>query len=320
VSSPVPSIRDCVAQAAERLSQGPHAERARQDAEALVGAVLKKNKAWLFAHVDDALPQAAICLLQEWVEKRFIGEPLQYILGEVEFYRLPFRVTRDVLIPRPETEHVVESTLGLIPVFDQRPKRFFEMRRVYPATHSEERRARRKDPETAGWPPRVLDVGTGSGCIAISIAHDWSEAEVTAVDLSAASLEVARFNAERFGHANQIRFLQGDLLEPVAGERFELIVSNPPYVAERDRDTLAVEVRDFEPAQALFAGEDGLAVYRRLIPAAHAALVPGGWIVLEIGFGQEPTVRELLRDAGFEAIDFTPDLQGIARVASARRP
>jgi release factor glutamine methyltransferase len=315
----MPSMAECVARAAERLAYGPHPERARLDAETLVRSVLGKDKSWLIAHADEELPEAAIGLLAERIERRSLGEPIQYILGETEFYGLPLRVTRDVLIPRPETEHVVESALGLIPVFDERPKRFFEMRRVYPATHSEERRASRKDPETAGWPPRVLDVGTGSGCIAISIAHDWSEAEVTAVDLSPASLEVARFNAERFGHANQIRFLQGDLLEPVQGEHFELIISNPPYVAERDRESLAVEVRDFEPAQALFAGEDGLAVYRRLIPAAHAALAAGGWIVLEIGCGQEESVRALLSGAGFEAIEFAADLQGIVRVASARR-
>jgi release factor glutamine methyltransferase len=315
----MPSLAECAARAAERLAHGPHAERARLDAETLLLAILRKNRAWLLAHPDEPAPADVVSRYAEWVERRSFGEPVQYIVGEVEFYRLPFRVTRDVLIPRPETEHVVERALHLMPVFDRRPRRFFEMRRVYPATHSEEKRASRKDPETAGWPPRVLDVGTGSGCIAISIAHDWSEAEVIAVDLSAASLEVARFNAERFNHANQIRFLQGDLLAPVAGERFELIVSNPPYVAEGDRESLAVEVRDFEPAQALFAGEDGLAVYRRLIPAAHAALAADGWIVLEIGYGQEASVRRLLGEAGFEGIEFAADLQGIARVASGRR-
>jgi release factor glutamine methyltransferase len=314
------SIAEGVAQAAERLSHGPHAERARLDAEMLLGAVLKKNKAWLHAHGEETLPETAVPRLAEWVERRSFGEPLQYILGETEFYRLPFRVTRDVLIPRPETEQVIEHVLHLIPVFDRRPKRLFEVRRIRPATHDEEKGRRTIDPHSAGWPPRILDVGTGSGCIAVSIAHDCSEAEITATDLSASALELACFNAERLGYAKHIRFLQGDLLEPVAGEQFDLIISNPPYVAERDRDSLAVEVRDFEPAQALFAGEDGLAVYRRLIPAAHAALVPGGWIVLEIGFGQEMGVCELLNAAGFEAIEFAADLQGIARVASARRP
>jgi release factor glutamine methyltransferase len=314
----MPSIAECVARAAERLQYGPHAARARLDAETLLQSLLKKNRAWLLAHGDEEVPETLVSRYAEWVERRSFGEPVQYIVGETEFYGLPIRVSREVLIPRPETELVVESALGLIPVFHPRPKRFFSVRRVYPSAFRE-RRASPRDPQNPNWPPRVLDVGTGSGCIAIAIAHDWSEAEVTAVDLSAASLGVARFNAGRFDHANQIRFLQGDLLEPVAGERFELIVSNPPYVAERDRDSLSVEVRDFEPAQALFAGEDGLAIYRRLIPAAYAALVPAGYLVLEIGFGQEARVRGLLSGAGFEAIEFSADLQGIPRVASARR-
>jgi release factor glutamine methyltransferase len=174
--------------------------------------------------------------------------------------------------------------------------------------------------EVAGWPPRVLDVGTGSGAIAISIAHDWPEAEITAIDLSPAALEVARGNAERLGFADSIRFLQGDLLAPVAGERFEIVVSNPPYVAETDRESLSVEVREYEPALALFAGDDGLEVYRRLIPAAFDALIPGGFVVLEIGYGQSPAVAELLATSGFEEIEFVPDLQRIPRLACARRP
>lgn len=282
----MPSIAECVAQAAERLSHGPHAERARLDAETLLGAVLKKNKAWLLAHGQKTLPETAIPRLAEWVERRSFGEPIQYILGETEFYRLPLRVTRDVLIPRPETEHVVDRAL--------------ELAGIFPA-------------------PRIVDAGVGSGAIAIALAHKLSAAAIAATDISAAALALARENAGRNGVLRRVRFLEGDLLEPVAGERFDLIISNPPYVAERDRDSLAVEVRDFEPAQALFAGEDGLAVYRRLIPAAHAALVPGGWIVLEIGFGQEMGIRELLNAAGFEEIEFAADLQGIPRVASARR-
>jgi release factor glutamine methyltransferase len=221
------------------------------------------------------------------VMRRRYGEPIQYITGETEFYGLPFRVTPDVLIPRPETEHLVEKVVELVASF-----------------HA----------------PRIVDVGTGSGAIAVSIAHDWPEAEITAIDLSPAALEVARGNAERFGCADCIRFLQGDLLTPVAGERFEIIVSNPPYVPETDRATLAVEVRDHEPALALFAGLDGLAIYRRLIPQAFAALTPGGFFALEIGFGQSEAVRALLASSGFEQIEFTPDLQGILRVVSARRP
>jgi release factor glutamine methyltransferase len=282
----MPSIAESVARAAERLSYGPHPERARRDAEMLLSAVLKKNKAWLLAHADDELPEASMRPLAEWVERRSFGEPVQYILGEAEFYGLPFRVTRDVLIPRPETEHLVEKVLELAARFRT---------------------------------PRIVDVGTGSGAIAVALANRLPEARIRATDLSAAALAVARENAARHGVEQRIRFVEGDLLEPVAGERFEIVVSNPPYVAERDRDSLAVEVRDYEPAQALFAGEDGLAIYRRLISAAHAALAAGGWIVLEIGYGQEAGVRELLRAAGFEEIGFSADLRGFPRVVCAMR-
>jgi release factor glutamine methyltransferase len=282
----MPSLAGCAAQAAERLAHGPHAERARLDAETLLLAILRKNRAWLLAHLDEPVPAEAVSRYAEWVERRSLGEPVQYIVGETEFYGLPFRVTRDVLIPRPETEHLVERALELAAEFSA---------------------------------PRVVDVGTGSGAIALALAHQWPDAVVTATDISAAALAVARGNAERLGFAKQVRFLESDLLEPVAEERFDLVVSNPPYVAERDRESLTVEVRDFEPAQALFAGEDGLAVYRRLIPAALAALAEGGWIVLEIGYGQEASVRALLAEAGFKDIEFAADLQGIARVASGRR-
>ncbi|MGA7340809.1 MAG: peptide chain release factor N(5)-glutamine methyltransferase [Terracidiphilus sp.] len=314
------TLGDSLLQAESRLSEGPHPDRARKDAENLLCHLLRKNRAWLLTHRDAGLDGPELEEFNQLVERRRAGEPVQYIAGEVEFYRMPFRVNRDVLIPRPETEHVVECASQLIPAFGQRSKGLFEFRRIHPATHSEKQRERRGDPQQAGWPPRVLDVGAGSGCIAIGIAHDWSEAEITAIDSSTSALEVARFNAERLGFAGRIRFLEGDLLAPVAGERFEIVVSNPPYVPEKDRGTLAVEVRDYEPQQALFAGEDGLAVYRRLIPEAFGALVPGGFVVLEIGFGQRAAIRALLAQSGFEEIGFTADLQGIPRVASARRP
>jgi release factor glutamine methyltransferase len=143
---------------------------------------------------------------------------------------------------------------------------------------------------------------------------------MTATEISSSALAVARQNAARNGVARRIRFLKGDLMAPVAGEEFEMVVSNPPYVPEGDRETLSVEVRDYEPAQALFAGKDGLAIYRRLIPAALGALVSGGFLVLEIGYGQQAAIDALLAGAGFPEVEFTPDLQGIARVVTARRP
>jgi len=277
--------------AAERvLAGGPHPDKARRDAEELLLLALGRdvpgaNRAWLLAHHDEP----ALCTasaLATLVDRRIAGEPLQYIAGETEFYRLPFFVDRSVLIPRPETEHVVERVLELGPAFAK---------------------------------PRIADVGTGSGAIAIAVAHERPEAVVAATEISGAALRLARRNAERHGLAKRVRFFEGDLLAPVAGEQFDIVVSNPPYVAERDRDSLPVEVRCFEPAEALFAGEDGLASYRRLIPAAQNALAPGGYVVLEIGFGQEEAVRALLADAGFTEIEFRADLQRIPRVASARR-
>ncbi len=220
------------------------------------------------------------------IERRATGEPVQYIVGEAEFYGLPFRVTRDVLIPRPETEHLVEKVIELAAGFAA---------------------------------PRIVDVGTGSGAIAVALAANLPPAAIAATDVSAAALAIARENSTRNGVADRIRFFVGDLLAPVAGEQFDLAVSNPPYVPEGDRDSLAVEVRGYEPAQALFAGVDGLAIYRRLISQAFAALAPGGFVVLEIGYGQQAAVRALLADAGFAQVAFAADLQGIPRVAFALR-
>jgi release factor glutamine methyltransferase len=286
------TIRALLAEAEGILAAGPHPDRARRDAEMLLLHVLREdtpdaNLAWLIAHGDETVPATAAAVFRARFERRRSGAPIQYITGEAEFYGLRFQVNRDVLIPRPETELLVEKTVELAPV----------VRR-----------------------PRLLDVGTGSGAIAIALAHEWPDAVVTAVDISAAALEVARRNAMRTGFADRIRFLQGDLLEPVAGERFDIVVSNPPYVPEKDRESLTVEVREYEPAQALFAGADGLDVLRRLIPAAFAVLAPGGIIAIEVGYGQKADVEKLLASTGFTEIEFTKDLQGIPRVASARRP
>jgi release factor-specific protein-(glutamine-N5) methyltransferase len=351
------TLRSLISSGAKRLALGPHPDRARQDAETLLLRLLGRNKAWLMAHGNDELSGAQVDRYAELLERRDRGEPIQYITGETEFYGLPFRVTPDVLIPRPETEHLVEKVLELAGGFEE---------------------------------PRIVDVGTGSGAIAIVLACKLAQmatkknelagefpeifpsgakarvdfaassarlkscpdtkqsffaaclapegiseslpgnapisaagqtpiATVTAIDLSAPALAVACENAERNGISGSIRFLCGDLLAPVADERFEIVVSNPPYVSSADRDSLPVEVRDYEPELALFAGEDGLAIYRRLIPAAHAALIPGGFVALEIGYGQDAAIRDLLAESGFEEIEFVPDLQGIRRVACGKR-
>jgi len=302
----LPTLGKLVREATERLRRGSRPDqpqpdsaepagsprdRARLDAERLLLHVLGpgKNKAWLMTHLEEELPVAEAARYSRLIERRSQGEPIQYITGETEFYGLPFRVTLDVLIPRPETEHLVEKVIELAAQFKN---------------------------------PHIVDVGTGSGAIAVALAHELAraqlQAQVTAIDLSSQALKIAEENARRNGV--YLRFLQGDLLAPVAGERFEIIVSNPPYVPSEDRASLSIEVRDHEPALALFAGEDGLEVYRRLIPAAFDALTPGGFVALEIGFGQSSAIATLLIGSGFEQIEFIPDLQGIPRVACARRP
>jgi release factor glutamine methyltransferase len=281
----VASLHNFVSEGMVRLSPGPHKDRARADAELLLLHVLGKNKSWLMAHLDEELAEDNAVHYIELIERRFKGEPIQYITGEMEFYGLPFRVTPDVLIPRPETEHLVDKVIELAARFEQ---------------------------------PRILDIGTGAGAIAVALAHKLPHAHIAATDISERALAVARENAKRNGV--DLRFLLGDLLAPVAGERFEIVVSNPPYVPNADRATLSVEVREHEPALALFAGEDGLDVYRRLIPAVFGALTPGGFVAFEIGCGQSTAIADLLVHAGFEQIEFIPDLQGILRVACAWRP
>jgi release factor glutamine methyltransferase len=290
--SGVATIRVMLAEAEGSLVEGPHAGRARRDAETLLLQAMREdvpdaNLAWLIAHGYETLPARATATFRAWVERRRAGEPIQYITGEAEFYGLSFRVNRAVLIPRPETEHLVEKVIEIAGGLEKQ---------------------------------RIADVGTGSGAIAVALASKLAGARIHATDFSPAALAVARGNAERNGVADRVAFHEGDLLAPVAGKLFDFIVSNPPYVPEKDRDSLSVEVRDYEPAQALFAGADGLAICRRLIPAAFNALFHERYLALEIGFGQETAVNALLAGTGFTQIEFTQDLQGIPRVAVARRP
>jgi release factor glutamine methyltransferase len=281
------TLEEWLEKGAAQLGSGPHPDRARRDAEALLAHILRRNRAALLARWKEPLDAEAAARYVALIQRRMTGEPMQYIFGETEFYGLPFAVTRDVLIPRPETEHLVETVIALAARFPE---------------------------------PRIVDVGTGSGAIAVALAHELPHARITAIDISAPALELARDNAGLNGVAGRIRFLRGDLLAPAAQERFDIVVSNPPYVPRADRASLAVEVREYEPALALFAGDDGLDAYRRIIPAAQATLVSGGLAAFEIGYGQAPAVRALLSDSGFDQIDSVPDLQGIQRVVFARRP
>jgi len=193
-----------------------------------------------------------------------------------------------VLIPRPETEHLVETVLELV---------------------------KQREPEEK---LRLIDVGTGSGCIALALASELTQAEIHACDLSDEALEMARANAARLGFENRIAFRKSDLLSAYAGETFDFVVSNPPYVGESEADKVQRQVREFEPKVAVFSGLEGMDIYRRLIPQAKVALKPGGWFAAEIGFSAESKVRELM--AGWDEVQVTPDLQGIPRVIAARCP
>ena len=286
------TIRGLLVEAEVSLAERPHPESARRDAEMLLLHAIREelpdvNLAWLIAHGHETLSARTHANFRARVERRRAGEPIQYITGEAEFYGLSFKVSREVLIPRPETEHLVEKVMELARGFERQ---------------------------------RIVDIGTGSGAIAVVLASNLPDVHIHATDVSASAVRVARGNAKRHGVEARVIFRVGDLLTPVAGKRFDLIVSNPPYVPESDRDSLSVEVRDYEPAQALYAGADGLDVYRRLIPAAFGALFHERYLALEIGFGQEAAVNALLAAAGFIGIEFTKDLQGIPRVATARRP
>lgn len=273
------NLRSILDEAAARLDGSP---TARRDAELLLMRAAGRDRAWMLTHPEASLTPEQSALLEGWIARRARREPIQYILGETEFYGLAFTVTPDVLIPRPETEHLVEAVL--------------------------ERVAREA-------PVRICDVGTGSGAIAVALAHALPRAQGTALDISRAALEVAAGNARRHGVAERVRFLESDLLNAVRDERFDVVVSNPPYVS--NDESLEAQVRDYEPHAALFAGPTGLEVYRRLIPQAHEALVPGGWLLMEIGHGQRDGVAALLRD--WDGVHFVQDLQGIPRIAIARR-
>ncbi|MBZ5648135.1 MAG: peptide chain release factor N(5)-glutamine methyltransferase [Acidobacteriia bacterium] len=256
----------------------------RMNAEVLLMFVLGVDRAYLYAHPERELSAEEQARYDEALRERATGKPAQYITGHQEFWGLDLIVTPAVLIPRPETEHVIETVV--------------ELARTFPAKN-------------------ILDVGTGSGCIALALARELPKAEITATDISAEALEVARANAARLQLESRLTFRQADLLEGVPPGTFDYVVSNPPYVSEEERDKVQREVRKFEPTAAVFGGPHGLDIYRRLIPQAKEALKPGGWLVMEIGFSQEEQIRELL--ARWAEVRVTADLQGIPRVAAGRK-
>lgn len=263
-----PTVRAALAQARDLGLAG-------FDAQWMLAALLGRPRSWLIAHDHDPLPPQVAGQYAALAARRALGEPMAYLLGEKEFFGLTLEVGPAVLVPRPDTETLVEWALTLIP--QDRP-----------------------------W--RVLDLGTGSGAIALALQSQRPQADITAIDASAEALVVARANARRL--SLPVRFLQGSWLEPVAGERFDLIVSNPPYIA--DGDVHLADLR-FEPQTALTAGPDGLSDLRQITAGARAHLAPRGWLLLEHGYDQAAAVQDLLRSHGWQAVSTRRDLGGQER-------
>ena len=267
-------------------------ESSRLEAELLLSHVLGKDRVYLYTHFDQPLTEGEREAYRTLVKRRALREPLAYIIGHREFFSRSFAVSPAVLIPRPETEHVIEAVLDWL----------------------------ERHPVPTPW---ILDVGTGSGIIAVTLACELKTARIIATDISEAALSQARQNAEAHGVADRIDFVAGDIFQALSsstGQRFHVVASNPPYVDLASRAGLQPEVRDFEPAAALFADEAGLAVIRRLCADVGAHLEAPGLFVCEIGFGQRDVVAAAARASGtFETIDFRPDLQQIPRVLAASR-
>ncbi len=299
-------------------------------AELLLMHVLGRDRAWLYAHCEEVISPEDARRYFDLVAHRAAGVPTQYLTGRQEFWGLDFEVTPDVLIPRPETEHVVEVALERLgPAWARTERAGFDAQgRPSPDMTARElpfaagRAAPRSQEREKRGELRIADVGTGSGCLAVALAHELPRAAVIATDISGAALAVARRNAARHGVAERIHFLRCNLLDGLRGDSplaFDLIVSNPPYVGRGEAELLPVEVRNHEPARALFAGEQGCEIYAPLIAQAQELLAPGGILVLELGHNSLERVRPLLAAPGWTEVAITNDLAGIPRVFSARR-
>jgi release factor glutamine methyltransferase len=279
------SIAETILQGAHKLRQA-NVPEARREAGSLLAFVLGRDRSFILSHADDPIDEEQADRFRQYLERRAQGEPLQYITSHQEFFGLDFEVTKDVLIPRPETELLVETALRLFAGSDE--------------------------------PPFICDVGTGSGCIAITLVHELPQARALAIDISAAALAVAQRNAERHSATNRIDFVLSDCFAALKtreprGSSFDLIVSNPPYIEEGAMAGLQREVRDFEPRTALAAGADGLAVIRRLLLEAGGFLKTAGYLVFEIGFNQDAAVRQLIDPTVWKLLDVHQDLQAIPR-------
>jgi len=278
------ALKDALAYAIDQLTAA-HVGSPGMNAELLLMFTLGCDRAYLYAHPGRKLSSDEQARYDDVIAQRSQGIPAQYITGHQEFWGMDLVVSPAVLIPRPETEHVVETVLLLARGFKQL---------------------------------RIVDVGAGSGCIALALAKELPNAAIHATEISSAALEVARANVARHQLQPRIRFHEADLLSGLPPNSFEFVVSNPPYVGECEEDRVQLEVRKFEPRNAVFAGPTGLEVIERLIPQAQVALTPRGWLVMEISGTIVAGVKRLL--SGWEDVQIVNDLQGIPRVVAAQKP
>ncbi len=296
------TIARALGDAAERLRAASVPDPWRE-AATLLADTLARDRAYLFAHSDDELDRRALALFRERIRRRAAGEPTQYITGRQEFYGLDFEVGPAVLIPRPETELLVETALELLRESDAR--------------NAEDSRGANRSRRA----PFVCDVGAGSGCIPVALLNERRDARAVAVDISAAALRVAPRNAARHSVSERLALVASDLFGALDASRlkFDLITSNPPYVAESDLGALQREVREHEPRVALTPGGDGLSIICRLLAEAPRFLAPGGHLLLEIGFNQHEAVHRLIEPRVWTPLDTRADLQGIPRAVVLRR-
>ena len=279
----VATLRDLLHNAVQRLAE--ISDTPRLDAEVLLAAALTHPRSYLHAWPERTLESAQAARFAVWLQRRLSGEPIAYILGRREFWSLELEVTPDTLIPRPETELLVELALARLPAHQRLA---------------------------------VADLGTGSGAIALALALERPQTRIVAIDCSPAALAVARRNAQRLGIAH-VEFREGDWYAPLASERFDLMVSNPPYVAAADPYWQRTELR-FEPQAALVAGTDGLDTLRVIVAQAPAYLKPDGWLLLEHGYDQGEAVPALLRERGFIEVSDYRDVAGLSRASCGRWP
>ena len=279
------SISNAILESAQVLSAAGVAD-ARRESGSLLAHAIGRDRTFVVTHADEPLETAGVEAFRKLIERRAAGEPLQYLTGHQEFFKLDFEVTPDVLIPRPETELIVEIALELL---------------------------------KGNLDPFIADIGTGSGCVAISLLHELGDAHAIATDISPLALQIAKRNADRHGVTDRLIVIESDCFAKVDTDRpFSLIASNPPYIRDDEMETLQREV-GYEPRTALAGGPDGLDIVRRLLREASPFLQPGGHFIFEIGFGQKAAVEQLINREVWELTETRPDLQGIARAFVLRK-